>query len=827
MAEHLDAAVSQVGAFGATTERTLRITSAQGTVFSATVYSCVNALDHPEVVEELWAGTLHHVPCPFEEGRVYELAVPVMYHDQGREVFALVVPEALRHEELSLRQEVLRKLEEADGVVPDYIREFATVVGLDGLRRWLKNGVERREVAPDTTVITERPAMESGREASEVSKVDEELKEREAELDAREEELRVQREQFEEVASRVERDSARVDEAMGQIAHEREELQQLREELEEQRRQLQVQELNLEQERLRLEQGAADSEVVETTQVVTDDQFIEVISEEEAGSTVVPASADAAPTSFPETGRPFFVEIGDSGMVLGFSVADARVEAFGEGDVRFFFQLHRVEGVPAIALTLVCFDEAGDAIDAVAAGIVDQGEESRWLDQIIEFPTVRIGVYDESGAKVAAWETAQPEPRNVEWARELVRQWSQEAGSGGAKKLAEAAEKVMDGAVELWGSMRHPFHQNSFEELDGAAEVQLAAGILGYWSRPEQVEYLVGSRSFPLASFRDIQKRVIRAALHWGIALSEDLRQVAIDHAIIPDPLSLTQRLVANFAEVCIGLRPNDLDPLEQWENWDALIKLADKYGVVIDPDVAELAEVSLKRAEEFEELDEAAPQPPMPDVEVEGLVVARRSEHTGITYFLPDEALMDTFDDLSSMDREDLVLLLKDENGRLEAAQILIERHGEEHLWEVLEAAEEMNAAQVTALAKFVEVRVDGLEPALIQSLDDLGAAGTFIAARALAAVGSSASLPKLLEALQDPNRRGHGRRLAKTLAKFGDRLLPPLTRALKTAPEDEALLRGLEALDEARPGTLEELASDRSQVLRKVAKVVRERVG
>jgi len=39
--------------------------------------------------------------------------------------------------------------------------------------------------------------------------------------------------------------------------------------------------------------------------------------------------------------------------------------------------------------------------------------------------------------------------------------------------------------------------------------------------------------------------------------------------------------------------------------------------------------------------------------------------------------------------------------------------------------------------------------------------------------------------------------------------------------------LLRGLEALDEARPGTLEELASDRSQVLRKVAKVVRERVG
>jgi hypothetical protein len=309
--------------------------------------------------------------------------------------------------------------------------------------------------------------------------------------------------------------------------------------------------------------------------------------------------------------------------------------------------------------------------------------------------------------------------------------------------------------------------------------------------------------------------------------LSDELRQIAVEHAIIPDQVSLTQRLLANFAEVCVGLRPNDLDPLEEWENWDALIKLAERHGVGMDPDIVELAEGSLKRAEEFEELDEGPMEPPTPDGEVEGLVVAKRSENTGITYYLPDEALMDTFDDLSSMEREDLILLLKDANGRLEASQILVERYGEENLAEVLEASEAMNAAQVAALAKFIEVRADGLEAALIQGIEGAGPAGTFIAARALATVGSSASLPRLLEALGDPKRRGHGRRLAKTLAQFGEKLLPPLTRALKVTPEDEALLATLSALEEVRPGTLDELASDRSQGLRHAAQLVRQRVG
>ena len=125
------------------------------------------------------------------------------------------------------------------------------------------------------------------------------------------------------------------------------------------------------------------------------------------------------------------------------------------------------------------------------------------------------------------------------------------------------------------------------------------------------------------------------------------------------------------------------------------------------------------------------------------------------------------------------------------------------------------------------VVFEIPGLEAALIQSLDEAGTSGTYIGALALSAIGSTGALPRLIDALTDPNRRGHGRRLAKTLARFGDKLLPPLSRALKASPEEYSLLAALEALEQTRPGTIDEFAADRSQNLRTAARLVRERAG
>ncbi len=843
---------------GETAQTSVQISSTRGSIFTTHLYRCVNATDDPDLANELREGTLNQVECPFEKGRTYQPAFPVIYHDGTKKIFALVLPEALRHRELQCRQELLQELATSSEEIPGYMRSFQVVFDPEELEQLAETFDGKPSGwAEEPTQISEPPEMGISDEEradfqARIDKLEAALSAAQTgersgpapdpEFEAKAEKLRVDRAQLDEVASRVERDSARVDEAMTKIQSERAELDGLRQELEDERRKLQVKELNLEQEKLRLEQEgpASESAVPESTQVVTDDQFIEVVSSDDIAPAkdggpahsrpLIPAESDVIPENFSDLGddgAPFFLESIDEMVVVGFGIDDERAQQFLAGRRELIFQLQKDQEIPVIALTLAVFGEDGGFQDALAATLTDSDErEALALGQLAQGREVHLGIYDADGLLVSAWKSKIQLPKNISWARRRLAQWREGAGSDSEEKIRKAAERVARGELDLWGSMEHPFLTQNFTDLDGASQVQLTVGIVEYWSKPEQIDYLVGKRAFSIEQLLHIQKNLIRQALNWGIALDEQLRTIAIEEAIIPDRISLTQRLLANFAEGCIGLRPNDLDPLEQWENWDALIQLAEQTGVTPDADVLELAEVTLKRAEEYQEVVESQDGQSEYEVlreeeaSIEGLIVSRQSEATGVTYFLPDEAVMDTFDDLSSMERADLVLLLKDKEGRLEAAQILVERFGADALTEVLEASEDMNAAQITALAQFIEVRADTLEAALSQALDSAGPAATFIAARALASIGSAAALPRLLEAVGDPRRRGHGRRLADCLASFGDKLLPPLTRALKRDPDDQDLLVVLAALEESRSGTLDEMASDRSKALRSAAR-------
>lgn len=868
---------------GRTATRSVQITAVDGSIFPATVYVSVNMTDDPHLRKQLLEGRLNEIACPVEEGRVYRPAICVAAHDEQKEFFALMIPEALRHREFQCRGDLLDMLANSPEPLAPYFRSFAIAFGPAELARLHEEHLRVGQAGPEekTTIseIPQAPPVADDR-AELLARIEEleaalaeqpedrdltddlqarraEIEARAAELEAQAEKLKIDKEQLEEVASRVERESARIDEASTRIQQERSQLESGREELEEERRQLQVKELNLEQEKLRLQQMTPASEQVvdESTQVVTDDQFIEIVEDgdeessapaperksapepEPSAASLEPFESASIPTSFYEAvpeGKPSFARLIDDLIVVGYRVGDARARLFAKSELAFLFQLHHSDETPIIAMTLAAFDDEGECVDAAAAVLGDFASDERaLLDRFARDLRVHLAIYDDGGTLVSTWKATAPIRRNIGWARQRLRHWREDHGAEGPEAIDAAIEAVLSDDFELVGSMRHPFATRDFTDFEGASDVRLSVGILGYWSRPEQVDYLVGNRGYPMDAFVEIQKRVVRQALNWGIALDDRLREVAIGEAIIPDQVSLTQRLLANFAEVCVGLRPNDLDPLDQWDNWDELIQLAEKHGITPNPDVVELAEVSLKRAQEYEEMLEAEddddidavgaprlqPGPPQPGADVEGLVVSRRSEATGVTYFLPDEAVMDTFDDLSSMERDDLVLLLKDDNGRLEASQVLLERFGADVLLEVMEAAEEMNAAQMTALIRFVEVRADGLEAALMQALDDAGPAGTRLAARALAYIGCTAALPRLLDAVRDPNRRGYGRNLAHCLARFGDKLLPPLSRALKSSPDDPDLLSVLAALESVRPGTLEEMASNRNEGLKRAA--------
>ncbi len=877
---------------GETIQRTIQICSDDGTSFPAKVYTGVNASEDPELREALIEGTLNQVESPLGDDRSYSPAVPVAYHSEEHELFVLVIPGALRHREFDYRAALLEQLGSHDGVVPGYMRRFDVVfdprrlqeleqqkssmsqdtdgesVGAesddadgdlkarldqkDQELQQLHNQIEELEAKldADTDAGSQRSA-ELDERAAELEELVEELEQRAQQLDERAAKLDARDDQLQQVADRVERDSRRVDEARQSLDQKRAELEHRRQKLEDRERKLQVRELNLEQQQLeKSKHGSEGADSRESTQVVTDSQFIEVVDavEEDQGA----SEADHPPPA-PSSGRPEptapsmmsydpeefyeqfdeiassdtsrFVETTEDLVVIGYKVDESEAAAFTEEQPRFLFQLHRVDEVPVVALTLAAFNEDEECTSAVATALADRTEEEREvLDQIADELHVHLVLYDEDDARITSWEAGAPIGDNIKWAREQLEDWRDDDGDD--DRLDEAIDAVTEGEVQLVGSMRHPFDTNSFVDFSGASDVKLAAGIVDYWSQPEQTEYLIGNRGFSLQQFRRIQQRVVRQALHWGLVMGEDLREVALQRSIVSDRTQLVERLLSNFAELCVGLRPNDLDPIEQWENWDKLLSLAEAEDITPDPDVLELAEVSLKRAEEYElaTTDEAVPAGAKPDetlssIDVTTSTVSHRCDATELTYYLPQSQQPDGFSELMEQDRDDLEAALDDAGRRVEAAQVLLERFGPDAVDVVLDVVEEMNDAEVAAVARFVEARADGLEAALMRMLDSAGPCATFIAARALAAIESTAAIPRLLEAVQDPQRRGDDAKLVECLALFGDKLVPPLSQQLKKSPKDEHLLEVLAALEKVREGTIEELSGDQNQQLQKAA--------
>lgn len=831
----------QVASFdlGRTQQKRVHICGKHGETFLASVYTSVNIQESPELREPLFEGSLNSVVDPGDDGRTYHLAVPLVYHDPERKIFGLIIPDGLRHQEFACRQELLAELARSEQVLPAYMRRFEVFFELDELLELEKE--KEKDGGEEATLITEVTADFQERdqllaqikeleeqtqklqqqieaaahtEIEAESKVDPELEAalhaREEELLAREEALNIDRQQLQEVASRIERESARVDEARQTIQQEQAHLAQLREELETERRRVQVMELNLEQARLRLEQSTPAIDYVEDkTQVVTDDQFIEIVEQEVVvvEEQVASMPASVLPERFPappQSQGPFFTAVINDQPVVGFALPDARAKNFQNGNLDIVFQLHRVDETPLIALALLAFDSDGTLLDAVAAPVIDRTpQESEFLNILAAERHVELGIYDDEDRQIFSWKAEVNGIGNLGWARFKSREWQNQTGEKGAAAAERAAALIAAGEIELWGTMRHPFHPESFAELSSASEVQLAVGILEYWSMPEQIEYLVGNRAFPVQLFIEIQKRVIRQALHWGIVPGKELQELAIEEAIIPDAMSLTQRLLANFAELCIGIRPNDLDPLEQWENWEALIQLAERTGVHPDPDVLELAEISLKRAQEFEEqLD---------------------NEHEEEWEDFSEDLVMETFEDLESLERDDLIGLLSDHEGRLEAAQLLVARYGSEVLDEILIAAEEMNTAQIEALSRTFVANAKRVEKGLVQSIKGCGPAALYLGAQALRAAGNNGVLPELIEAARQPASKNDQERLANALVKYGDELLAPLTQALRKSPQDTNLIAILIAFEQVRKGTLKELQQDRDKNIQKAVENAR----
>ncbi len=292
-----------------------------------------------------------------------------------------------------------------------------------------------------------------------------------------------------------------------------------------------------------------------------------------------------------------FVDVVD-GRVLAAAQIDAETsEALARGEPAFFLQLHRIEETPLAALLLAALDDDAQPIETVGWPLdLSKNTHRTVLSRLSEHTALDLALYDGEGRLSAAYAVDAPLEANVEWIRNQVEDALADPDSP-AGEPRRAAEQYLSDDFPRLGRMRLEFGREVEGDFDGLSEILLATGIIGYWSSDEAFSYLVANRSFPLERFRAIQRRVIEAALEAGIYLNEPLRRRAIDEGMVTDEVELIEMLLANFAEVSTGLRSNDLEPMDEWDNWDKLVQFAREVGVTPDTEVLELAESRLERA--------------------------------------------------------------------------------------------------------------------------------------------------------------------------------------------------------------------------------------
>jgi hypothetical protein len=107
----------------------------------------LDAEEHPELLAEALAGTLHRVAGP-------PLAVPFVVLDRPGRRLIQVVPEARRHELLTLRAAWLAGMAEDGTHLEPWMLEPVTVIGLPGLRAAMGSGPTVRR-APDAAVLAD------------------------------------------------------------------------------------------------------------------------------------------------------------------------------------------------------------------------------------------------------------------------------------------------------------------------------------------------------------------------------------------------------------------------------------------------------------------------------------------------------------------------------------------------------------------------------------------------------------------------------------------------------------------------------------------------
>lgn len=844
------------GPLGQTKHARLSVRGAQGQRFVALVPTQVNAQSDPPLRQALLEGALTAAQDP-QTGARYALALPVLYHHEGLQLFALVLPEGLRHQDLQHKHALEEQLALCEEPLPAYVKRFAVVVGAQELLA-LEQEAQRKPRGPEDTglrlhpdpdererrLVAEHQRLEAMRLNLEAFK---------ARLDEQEEALTrrgkpptpppdneptvmvprsVLSQQPPPLPTALGRKNRRwgdkteqgweLDESPSSSGHSAT-LPPFQPPASQTGQHPTVQLPTVQLPTLAaatqpsaaplslppappLARSAAPSSSASGAPSKPNAPASNPSSPKRVQANELPSSDDM-PRAFNRLrakSRPYYHDLHNGQVLLSYRLDESRLKRFSDFAPHLFLQFHDVEEFPLITLLVAALDPDGARLDDIYWPLDPRKSADRALLALLgQTFKLRVALYGEDLKLRQVLTFEEPLELN---ARHVLQLAEQRLEDGQGLHFDEALRRIEAPDYERLGSMRHNFHKASFETLETPGHTRLAAGIVGYWSGSQTFRYLIENRSFSLAWFDAIQKRVIHAAHRFGIALTPDLRRVAVALGLAPDEGAFVRGLAGAWTQTTLGLghAPNDLDPLDTWHNWQDLIEGLEETDQPLDEELSNLASAALKRAQEFGQAHNIPVDIP---AEVEGALLdpptldrsALLHSDKPLSEEGPPPPSAPGQADLRALDDESLRGLLNDPDKRLPAACTLIERGHADGALDVLVATEEMSDDEIEQLSEFLSIYAPKLEGVYLDALKLKNGTITYLCGFALASIPSHAGLGVLLDELQagelDPNL------FAEVLLAFGQPLLDPLAERLQRATPlhaDHPLVRVLGAYAE-----------------------------
>ncbi|MCK6511470.1 HEAT repeat domain-containing protein [Myxococcota bacterium] len=467
-----------------------------------------------------------------------------------------------------------------------------------------------------------------------------------------------------------------------------------------------------------------------------------------------PKAAPADKKAWQQSGQSYWYSIDPAQQIASIHflcpLSQSRILDRG-GQAHFYLQLHRLRSYPLI-MCLLAFEDGDGVLQHILACPVDlvDPQAVMFFDLLSQEFTLQINLCNEQHLVYRDLQVYLPLEQNVEYVLDEARRW-QATLPANQRDFDAAIDDFQEEEYDRLGKMNHNFQQDSFIDIPSPAAARLAIGIVSYWSEREQLDYLISVKSFALTYFREIQKRVLRACIDFGIALRDHMLDLAVLFQFGSSRQDLLRKLLSNFAEANLQIRqPNDLSAADNLENWQHLIDDCDRYSIEIDSDIEELAARAERHAQEQSQQDLEAEE--VDDFEV--------------------------FEDFQEMAVSDLLQLLQAPQNRMDAAAALCRPENLEHIDQIASIFPQLEEQEARTFAEVFTQFGKEAEPLLLSWLHlprpDQRAA-------AILALGSMRS-EHAIEAIIKRLRSGDEWEVAaEALARIGESAIPHLEREVK----------------------------------------------